>query len=206
MERPHRKRKITYTIPGHAHFLTYSCFRRYPLLSKDRSRGWVVEVIDEARRQFDFALWAYVIMPEHVHLPIHPRQPSYSIERVLAALKRPVSSRTKAFLVSIQDTHWLERLTVKEGRDSVFRFWQTGGGHDHNLWNDKPVRDVIEYIHANPVQRSLVAQPTDWMWSSARQWAGLRPGALMIDPIVDGSNTADTAVAHTPNLSQAQTE
>ena len=166
MNPPHRKRKVTYNIPGHAHFLTYSCYRRYPLLSKDRSRGWVVEAIQKARDQFDFAIWAYVIMPEHVHLLIRPRQASYSVERILAALKRPVSSRAKAFLTSVENTHWLERLTVREGKETVFRFWQTGGGHDHNLWNDRPVLGVIDYIHANPVRRGLVAQPTEWVWSS----------------------------------------
>ena len=44
-----RKRKVTYNVSGHAHFLTYSCFQRLPLLSADRSRGWVVETLQEAR-------------------------------------------------------------------------------------------------------------------------------------------------------------
>jgi hypothetical protein len=32
------------------------------------------------------------------------------------------------------------------------------------------VPGVIDYIHANPVRRGLVAQPTAWEWSSARFW------------------------------------
>jgi len=31
---------------------------------------------------------------------------------------------------------------------------------------------VIEYIHNNPVRRGLVAEATDWIWSSARLYAG----------------------------------
>jgi len=31
---------------------------------------------------------------------------------------------------------------------------------------------VIDYIHANPVRRGLVAMATDWTWSSARFWEG----------------------------------
>jgi len=196
MAAPHRKRKVAYNIPGHAHFVTYSCYPCYPLLCRDRSRAWVVDAIQKAREQFDFAVWAYVIMPEQVHLLIHPRQACYSIEHILAALRRPVSGRAKAFLLAGGNTRWIERLTVHKGRETVFRFWQAGGGHDHNLWNDRPVLEVIEYIHANPVRRGLVAQPTDWVWSSAGQWAGGPPGPLTTDPIVDGLNTADTAVAH----------
>ncbi|HZK81856.1 MAG TPA: hypothetical protein VFC46_12330 [Humisphaera sp.] len=195
MNIPHRKRKVTYDIPGHAHFLTFSCFRQFPLLSKDRSRGWVVEAIQKARELFDFDLWAYVFMPEHIHLLVHPRQESYSMGRILAALKRPVSCQARDFLASTENDRWLERLTVQEGREKVFRFWQAGGGYDHNLWNDRPIREVIDYIHANPVRRGLVAQTTDWFWSSARQWAGEGSGQMVIDPIVARSNTAETAVA-----------
>ena len=61
MRPAHRKRKVTYTEPGHAHFVTYSCYQRLPLLSKDRSRRWVVEAIGRARAKLDFNLWAYVI-------------------------------------------------------------------------------------------------------------------------------------------------
>lgn len=53
-----RKQKVTYNVPGHAHFLTYSCFQGLPLLSKDRSRQWVVDVLQQAREKFDFELQA----------------------------------------------------------------------------------------------------------------------------------------------------
>lgn len=72
----HRKRKKTYNTPGDAHFVTYSCQERLPLLSKDRSRRRVIDAIREARSKQSFALWAYVIMPEHVHLLIWPRPES----------------------------------------------------------------------------------------------------------------------------------
>jgi putative transposase len=40
---------------------------------------------------------------------------------------------------------------------------------------------VIDYIHANPVCRGLVARAEDWEWSSARWYAGLRPVKLGMD-------------------------
>ena len=38
-----------------------------------------------------------------------------------------------------------------------------------------------EYIHSNPVRRNLAAAPTDWPWSSARDWAGLERPHLAVD-------------------------
>ncbi len=37
-----------YDEPGHAHFLTFSCYRRLALLSKERTQLWFVEAMEEA--------------------------------------------------------------------------------------------------------------------------------------------------------------
>ena len=68
MSLPHRKRCKSYNIPGDAHELNFSCFRRLPLLSKERTCQWFLDALDQARRRLDFALWAYVLMPEHIHV------------------------------------------------------------------------------------------------------------------------------------------
>src|SRR5262249_22555581 len=86
-----RKRCRRYDTPGDAHELTFSCHRRLPLLSRDRTRGWVVEAIGRARALERFDVWAYVIMPEHVHVLIRPRAPGYRVSRVLWRIKRPVA-------------------------------------------------------------------------------------------------------------------
>ncbi len=179
----HRKRKVTYNTPGHAHFLTFSCQGRLPLLSRDRSCQWVIDALQEARAKLDFAVWAYVIMPEHVHLLIRPRGERYRMQHILAALKRPVSVRAKAYLVGTQNTKWLERLMVREGNRQMFRFWLAGGGYDKNLWNERPILEIIDYLHNNPVRRGLVTRPEEWYWSSARFWAGDYSGPITMDSL-----------------------
>ncbi len=156
MSQHHRKSKQTYNIPGHAHFLTFSCVGRLPLLSRNRTRQWFIDAIESARVKCNFRRWAYVIMPEHVHLLIRPRESDYSMGRIEAAIKRPVSAKAKSWLIEENRLDWIERLTVKRGDASVFRFWLLGGGYDQNLWNERPIEEVIDYIHANPVRRGLV--------------------------------------------------
>lgn len=182
---PDRPRKTRRAInePGHAHFLTFTCYRRFPLLNRDRSREWVIEAFAEARKKQNSLLWAYVIMPEHVHALILPKSEAYEMRRVLAALKAPVSKHAHEFLRETDNASWLAKLTVRKGDRTMFRFWQAGGGYDENLWNDQPIREVIDYIHANPVRRGLVERPTDWHWSSARYHAGLGDGLLVADPV-----------------------
>ena len=87
-KRRHRK---SYNIPGHAHELTFSCYQRLPLLSKDRTRQWLCDSITTAGRSLDFAIYAYVIMPEHTHIIINPRQKEYQIADMLKAIKMGAS-------------------------------------------------------------------------------------------------------------------
>jgi len=51
-------------IPGHVHFLTFSCLRKQRLLSDEQICLWLAEAIDEARHAEEFDLWANVFMPE----------------------------------------------------------------------------------------------------------------------------------------------
>jgi len=68
----------------------FSCFRRQPFLSKDRSRMWFVEALNRARETHRFHIWAYVIMPEHAHLLVWPTELVYDISDVLNSIKQSV--------------------------------------------------------------------------------------------------------------------
>ena len=116
----------------------------------------------------------------HIVRQCHPADP-YEMRKLLAALKRPVSATAHAHLVHRGDTRWLDHLTVQYPSRRVFRFWQPGGGFDHNIFREKTVPAVINYIHENPVRRGLVNRPTDWVWSSARFWNGFTNVPLRMD-------------------------
>ncbi|HCS51426.1 MAG TPA: hypothetical protein DIW81_07505, partial [Planctomycetaceae bacterium] len=60
--------------PGHAHELTFSCYHRYPFLKAERCCQWLADSIANARQKYKFQLWAYVFMPDHVHMIISPNK------------------------------------------------------------------------------------------------------------------------------------
>lgn len=181
MPEPIWKTRRAWNEAGHAHFVTYSCYRREPFLTKGRTRRWVIDAIETVRREQNVAIWGYVIMPEHVHLLILPREANYSMSRILAALKRSVSKSAKEHLIANRQSAWLEQLTVRYPNREVFRFWQPGGGFDRNVMRERSIPVILDYIHANPVRRELVKHATDWEWSSARFWDGRRDVPLHMD-------------------------
>jgi putative transposase len=170
-----RKTCRRHNDPGHVHELTFSCYRRLPLLSRDRTRGWLVEAIDEARSRERFDLWAYVIVPEHVHILIRRREPVDEISKIHWRIKRPVGRRAIGFL-RVHASPFLAKLTVTRGDGThQTRFWQAGGGYDRNVIEPSTLPKIVEYIHFNPVRRGLVERPEDWSWSTAGWYAGVRP-------------------------------
>lgn len=178
---PHRKTCKRFNVAGHAHSLTFSCFRRQPFLSRDRSCQWLVYAIDRARSIHQFHVWAYAIMPEHVHLLLWPTQVQCDIGKILESIKLPVAKRAITF-GKRESPRFLDCMQDRQpnGR-SAYRFWQRGGGYDRNIDEPATAHRETEYIHGNPVRRRLCQLPTDYYWSSAADWAGVRCGPLSID-------------------------
>jgi REP-associated tyrosine transposase len=164
----HRKRVRHYEGRGHLHELTFSCYRRLPLLSNDAWRILLAEHLSAACRTEYFGLVAFVFMPEHVHLLLNPLRRDARVSRLLARTKQPTSKAIKELLLEV-NSPLLEKLTVRERSDKYcFRFWQEGAGFDRNLFTPSAIEASIDYIHSNPVKRGLCKRATDWKWSSAR--------------------------------------
>ncbi len=165
---PHRKKVKHFQIAGHLHELTFSCYRRRPLLTNDDWRQKLARTIDAACEEQDFQLIAFVFMPEHVHLLVRPDSQQSNISLLLARIKQPFSLQIKEILIE-HGSKLLHTLTVQERPGKYcFRFWQEGPGFDRNLYNPKSTEAAMEYIHLNPVRRKLCRQAVDWKWSSAR--------------------------------------
>jgi putative transposase len=150
---------------GHLHFLTFSCYRRLPLLNTARARDLFVVALEKIRERHRFLVVGYVVMPDHVHLLIgEPAKGTPSI--VLQALKQRVSRDL--------------RKTERDGE--LQQFWQRRF-YDFNVHSAKKRMEKLDYMHANPVKRGLVNNPAEWVWSSWSFYATGNTGLVRIDPV-----------------------
>jgi putative transposase len=185
--RPHRKLVKHYHEPGDLHALTFSCYKRQPLLTNDVWRERLARSIDEAGEECEIRLAAFVLMPEHIHLLVVPANPEPAIDRYLARVKQPFSKWVKKQLTETR-SRLIEQLTVQERPGKTCcRFWQEGPGYDRNLTTPAVIETAIEYIHMNPVRRGMVKRAVDWKWSSAG-WYLLDPARQQLPglPVVHG--------------------
>ena len=177
-----RKTRRRYEIPGHVRFLTFSCFGRFPFFQNNAIKEAFVAQLRRSRELTRFRLFAWVVMPEHVHLLIQPRLPEFPVETVLKNLKGQFSGRVLRRWRQLK-APILSRATDHRGKQ---HFWLGGGGYDRNIFTEAEFEEKLGYIHHNPVRRGLVERSFDWRWSSARWYEGIRePNDLSIDPLFE---------------------
>ncbi|MBL7074153.1 hypothetical protein ISS37_02795 [candidate division KSB1 bacterium] len=138
----------------------------------------------QREREVDFI--AFGIMPSHLHYIPFPRNPDYTISHMQRDFKKFTSKR---IVESLQNSElilspFFQRLSPKlEERVSILLTFERAGkiaNQNFKVWfsDDKPevilteqfLRQKIEYIHNNPVQKGIVIHPWEYPYSSARNY------------------------------------
>jgi len=140
------------------HFITFSCYRRTPLLNSLHAKDTFVTALERVRRTYGLRVFGYVVMPEHVHLLLsEPDRDTLAV--AIKSLKQGVSRR----LIGAADHFWQKRY------------------YDFNVRSHDQFVEKLRYIHRNPVKRELCAAPEDWQWSSFRHYPTGAEGQVEIE-------------------------
>jgi len=140
------------------HFITFSCYHRRPFLEEPALKNTVEAILEQIRNRHQVGVYAYVMMPEHVHLLIN-EPPSILVAQFLKVLKHTTSRKL---------------------RGDRPQFWQPRY-FDANVRDEADRSQVIRYLHRNPIKRGLVEKPEDWPWSSFRHYATGTAGTVQIE-------------------------
>src|SRR5882757_2212710 len=143
---------------GHLHFITFSCHNRLPYLDSPKTKEILEQTIERTRRSHNFLLYAYVLMPEHLHLLLSEPK-THSLSSTLRVIKGESSKLLKG-------THR--------------QFWQPRY-YDFNVFTTRKFKEKIQYIHRNPVTRGIVPKPEDYRWSSFNHYATGEPSPIEIE-------------------------
>ena len=73
--------------PFYTHFLTFSTLERHPFFANDQFCQILAESIVRAKGKHNFAVLAYVFMPDHIHLVVFPLDEAYDMGIILKAVK-----------------------------------------------------------------------------------------------------------------------
>lgn len=143
-------------MPGLSYHVTHRGNRRGLVFLSDEDRDAYLRRLARAGDRHGLELWAYCLMPNHVHL-------------VVRAARQDSLARTIGE-VHGQHARVLHRREGWDGHLWANRYYAAALGPDR-LWA------AVRYVERNPVRAGLAARAEDFRWSSARAHCGLAPSA-----------------------------
>ena len=132
--------------PGIPHHVTQRGNRRQQTFFNDEDYQFYLVLMSEWCMTFQVDVWAYCLMPNHIHLIAVPE--------------------TKDGLnLAIGEAHrrYSRRINFREGWRG--HLWQ--GRFSSFILDDRYLLACTKYVELNPVRAGLVKKPEDWPWSSA---------------------------------------
>lgn len=154
-------------------FFTSVTKDRLPVFKAEVIKDIACRALAEARISGSFALFAYVIMLDHIHwITDAARKPS----DILKFVDGIMSHRVIQYLKDNSYRQSLDKLKgARKQRGYEYSLWDH---HPNTLWltNESMLMQKVNYIHQNPVKSGMVDRAEEYLWSSVRWWTGnVRP-------------------------------
>lgn len=151
-------------VPGVPHHVTQRGNRRQPTFFGDGDYRLYLDLMAEWCGRYSVAVWAWCLMPNHVHLVAVP-------------------AREAALAAGIGEAHrrYARYVNFREGWRGYL--WQ--GRFASVPLDGAHLLAAARYVELNPVRAGLAARPQDWTWSSARgHLAGRDDGLATVAPLL----------------------
>jgi REP element-mobilizing transposase RayT len=158
------------------HYVTFQIVRWIDIFTRQVYRDIVVDSLRFCQQHKDLEIYAFVIMSNHVHLLIRSgieklsdtirELKSFTAKKILEAVNTEAESRREWML------NLFEFSAKQQKRNEKYQVW-THENHAEIVYGNQFMDSKINYIHENPVRAGIVKKAEDYLYSSARNYAGL---------------------------------
>lgn len=156
--------------PAHLYFITASAVQRAHIFRRDVVKRILVDSLNTGRILGQYEFFAFVIMPNHVHLILRCLA-DYAPGDVVREFKKGTASLILRQYEAEGNDAALSfcASAVKPGQKQRYIVWE----HEYqakNIFSPDFLRQKLDYIHHNPLQPHwhLTERPEEYLWSSAR--------------------------------------
>ncbi len=150
----------------HPQFFTATILEWKPLLKDDDYKDIVIKSLQFLKNEGSIVIYAFVIMPNHIHL-IWQIQDGYKLDKVQMRFLKFTAQQMKFKLTDTNDKK-LDRFMVN-AKDRQYQFWERNA-LSIDLWTPAVIIQKLDYIHNNPLQDKwrLAEFPEEYKYSSAK--------------------------------------
>ena len=156
--------------PDHLYFVTTSAIQKAHIFRRPVIKRILVDSLNVARILGQVELYAFVIMPNHVHF-IARCLDTYAIPDIIREFKKATSNLILRQYEAEGKQQVLDffEAAVKPGQKQHYAVWENEY-QAKNVFSPEFLKQKLEYVHSNPVQPQwqLADSPEAYPWSSAR--------------------------------------
>ena len=172
---------IHFTEENSFYFVTSTTYRKRTLFSNDNCVQILCHIIYNLRNRGKMLILGFVIMPEHFHLLMTPRNGvriSWIMQEIKKGSARLINNepfcraqgraRLQGFKMNtpLRRESWHSGSSQTTNRLKSKKVWMDEY-YDYVIRDEKDLIKHLNYIHNNPVKRGLVENPDKYFWSSA---------------------------------------
>ena len=157
--------------PTHPHFITCTILHWIPIFTRTQTTEIIFNSLKFLQKEDNLVVYSYVILENHLHLIA-------SSDDIGLSMKKFKSFTAKEILKYLQKENAktiLDQLAFYKKAHKTkaqYQLWQEGIA-PKLIQSEKMMIDRINYIHNNPVKAGFVANPEDWIYSSARNYSSM---------------------------------
>ena len=158
------------------HYLTLQVVEWIDVFTREQYKRLITDNLQYCQQHKDLEIFAFVIMTNHIH--IISKSSNNNLSNILRDFKSFTSKELLKLIESESESrrNWMldifSKAAFKHERNSKYQFW-THENHAEQLWSGDFINQKIDYIHQNPVRAGIVSKPEDFVYSSARNYAGM---------------------------------
>ena len=163
------------------HFMTLTVVEWIDIFTKPAYFRIIIDSLKFCRRRKGLKLYEYVIMSNHLHIIVRADE-GYKLSQIIGDFKKHT---TREILKQ------LEKDNRKYIPNLINNSFARKKGYTAQIWqrencaevvtSDKFLREKTGYIYKNPVRKEYVAEPEDWLYSSARNRIGNDNSIIELD-------------------------
>jgi len=167
------------------YFITTTAVQRVNLFHRDVIKRIIADSLNYMRVQHWIKLYAFVIMPNHIHIIVRFLE-GYTLSDVMREFKKYTARQIIRQYQAENNQPALAFLeqTANHVPDQRYKVWEDG--YDaRNVFSPEFLGQKLEYIHNNPCQPhwELVEHPEEYPWSSARYYLLDEPAIIAVDDV-----------------------
>jgi len=155
--------------PANLYFITTTAVNKYHFFHPQGHKHIIVGSLEFMREQGLLKLYAFVIMPNHLHLIVQILSP-HTLQDVMRDFKKYTSKKIVENCQLSDNLELLSKFEQAGERNAKSRYKVWSDGYDaREIFSLGFLEQKLEYIHHNPCQPHwmLVENPEDYRWSSA---------------------------------------